>query len=95
MGTTFQWVVVLQSRGKYSKSCWNFMKPGSQSATYVRIGISLIMFSLPLQSHNNPLDFFLSKIFTQFVFVWVTQKSDFDGENNTKIQKHPSESLAG
>ena len=26
--------VVLKSRGKDSNSCWNFVKPGSQSGTY-------------------------------------------------------------
>ena len=34
VGTTFQWMVVVQSRGKYLNSCLNFMKPGSQSKTY-------------------------------------------------------------
>ena len=29
--TTFQHMVVLQSRGQVSSSCWNVMKPGSQS----------------------------------------------------------------
>ena len=29
--TTFQRMVVLQSRRQISSSCWNFMKPGSQS----------------------------------------------------------------
>ena len=31
--TTFQRMVVLQSRRQVSSSCWNFMKPGSQSRT--------------------------------------------------------------
>ena len=35
VGTTFQCRVVLQSRGKDSNSCWYFMIPGSQSATYL------------------------------------------------------------
>ena len=32
--TTFQCILVLQSIGQYSYSCWNSIKPGSQSATY-------------------------------------------------------------
>ena len=34
LGAIFQQIVVLQCRGKYSKSCFSFMKPGSQSATH-------------------------------------------------------------
>ena len=40
--TTFQCMVVFQSRGKDSNSCWNFMKPGSQSGTYQSVLIKKI-----------------------------------------------------
>ena len=36
VGTTFQCIVVLQSREKRPYNCWNFMQPGYQNVTQIR-----------------------------------------------------------